>query len=86
MLNNIKYKTMNNDNNTYQHIDGVKNNICTYTSSDTILTIEHALDKYKTLANKLNITPNDNIEYLLKQIGKSGITLKELYTLIENSF
>lgn len=77
---------MNNDNNTYQHIDGVKNNICTYTSSDTILTIEHALDKYKTLANKLNITPNDNIEYLLKQIGKSGITLKELYTLIENSF
>lgn len=50
------------------------------------ITMEVALNIYKTLANILHVTSNDNIEYVLKQFKKDGITLNELYTIIKNSF
>lgn len=50
------------------------------------LTVEDALEIYKTLENIFHDTYNNNIEYVLKPFEKTGITLSDLYKLIENSF
>lgn len=53
------------------------------------LTIEDALEIYKTFENTFHDTPNNNnnnnIEYVLKSFEKTGIALSDLYKLIENS-
>ena len=50
------------------------------------LTIEDALEIYKTLENIFHDTSNNNIEYVLKPFERTGITLSDLYKLIKNSF
>lgn len=54
--------------------------------NETRITTEEALKIYKAIANILHATSNDNIEYVLKQFKKDGITLSDLYKLIKNGF
>ena len=50
------------------------------------LTVEDALEIYKTLENTFHDTSNNNIEYVLKPFEKTGISLSDLYKLIKNNF
>jgi leucine-rich repeat protein len=50
------------------------------------ITKEEALNMYKEVSNRLYTTSSVNIEYVLKQFEKDGITLNDLYTLMKNSF
>lgn len=53
---------------------------------ETRISTKDALAIYKEISISLYTVSNNNIEYVLKPFEKTGITLNDLYKLIENSF